>query len=284
MTVQENERSQPIDIVLDEMINDLSERELEVAANATYPNPNKSRDKQVFHAKAYAQLFLESSEGNKEKALNNLKRTIQFRQELDVDCLRSTFVNPASKYQAKLKKSLSTKHVYVQGYDKDGRSTFIFIPRRVTQHDPVWTLREHIWTMEKAIACSRAPDKTANFVVDFKGFSLLSHTPPTQIGKDLMTVLRKHYAGRVNKIFLVDAPSTFICLWSIFNPFIGRLTRRKIHFVSSDEQKENVIGEWYTREEATPWMLPGGKKSRELNMDEYLHSTPYEEAFDAVLN
>jgi CRAL/TRIO domain len=274
------------------MLNQLKPEELELAAQASYEyghsssSPSKfgqdtdEPSQRTYFASAMAQRYLESK-ADKDKALDFMKSTLQFRKDLDIDglvrCSRSS--GNSDTYQG-LRRFLSTKQSFVQGYDKSGRSTYIFIPRLVQGHDPEWTLKGHVWSLERAIACSRARDKTVNFAVDFAGFDVLSHAPPLAIGKEIMLTLRNHYVGHVNRIFLVNAPTAFVCLWAVMKHFAGSKTRSKIQFVNSESERTAIIGDFYTQEEATHWMLPFGKKNRELDVDEYLDDTPFDRAFD----
>lgn len=266
---------------VDDLVRCLSDEEIEVAARSTYAYAHGTSTKhRLEYAKDMALRFLHSKKRDKVRALEGMKNTITFRREKDIDGLQKAMEDPLSDYHARLRDELSSRHTYVQGYDKDGRSTYVFVPRRVKSHDPTWTLNGHIWTLEKAIACSKAKDHTVNAVVDFSGFSAMHNVPPTSVGKELMATLRKHYVGHVNQIFLIDAPYAFLFLWAIFKPFAGRMTREKIHFVSSHEQKQIEVGQWYNTDQATPWMLPGGKKNRDLDLDEYLRNQPFDRAFD----
>lgn len=283
------------------ILNQLTLEELEIAARAAYeyhrysctcptqddddnaavPDDDRSfkNRERLRYASAMAQRYLDSK-SDRDTALQFMKATIQFRKDLDIDNLRNAATDTSSDYHTPLIKFLSTKQSFVQGYDCRGRSTYIFVPRMVREHDPEWTRKGHVWSLERAIACSRAPDKTVNVVVDFSGFSVLSHAPPPLIGKDIMLTLRNHYVGHVHRILLVDAPPAFTWLWAFFKKFAGSKTRNKIHFVNSDLEKETLIGELYAADEAASWMLPTGKKNRKLDLDEYLQETPFDQAFD----
>lgn len=263
------------------LLKDLSENEIETAARTSYAYAmKKSQQGRFFHAAEMARRYLESAQSDKTIALERMKSTLEFRRQKKLDVLREALNDPVNYYHKELKHSLSSGHVYVQGHDREGRSTFIFIPRRVQNHDPELTMASHLWTMEKAIACSRARDGTINAVVDFKDFSAFTHAPPTAVGKELMTTLRNHYVGYINAIFLLDAPTTFLCLWAIFKPFAGRKTREKIHFISSVEERKEFLGPLYEADQAAPWMLPNGGKKRELDIEEYTERLPFDKAFD----
>ena len=273
---------------IDEMLNCLSSDELEIAARCNFeylqkPNPALTRS----CASQMAARYLRSKQEFNE-ALKCMKATIQFRKEFDVDGLRLSFVNDhnneqqsaGNQYRRPLEEQLRSKMVYVQGYDKDGRATYIFEPYRVQNHDPEWTIKQHVWTLERAIACTKSRDKMVNVVINFNGFSVFKHAPPTKASKEFMQMLRNHYTGHVNQIFIVDAPTAFLCLWSIFKPLLSRNTTERTKFVSSNTGKIKTIGKLYSSHQATPWMLPTGRKCRELDVDEYLFATPFDKAFD----
>lgn len=281
---QENEK-------LDWMISQLSEAEIELAARADYnylslegPGGTPfSRKERISYAKHICLRYLESKKGKEDVALAKVQDTLKFRQEMDVDGLVTAFDNDndsnsptTNDYATELEKHLGTQHMFVQGYDKDQRATFFFIPRRVTHHHPEWSIKEALYTMERAIACSKCNDKSINAICDFKDFSI-KNAPPLDVGQRFLTTLRSHYAGQVHRIFLVDAPTSFRLLWRLLQGFVGTNTRSKIIFVSG-EHKEQVLGEYYD-----PSQLPAflqGSKTRELNMQEYFYETPFDQAFD----
>lgn len=262
------------------MLSKLSECEKEIAARTSYSYVKEpTEERKLIFAEAMAKRYL-SSKSDKTKALAKMKATLVFRKDLDIDALLDTPLNPTSPLHKPLRNFFSNKKLYVSGYDKDGRSTYIFVPRLVEDHCPRWTVKGHVYSMERAIACSKASDKTVNAVVDFNGFSFLRNTPPAAVGKEIMLTLRNHYVGHIHQIFIVDAPAAFLCIWKIFEPFAGTSTRTKIKFVNSASQKEQVVGRLYSKEEAASWMLPGGLKNRELDVDEYLFKTPFDSSFD----
>jgi CRAL/TRIO domain len=240
--------------------------------------PNTLRIK---YARDMARRYLRSDRHrDPHAAVRNLATTLQFRQQVDVDGLRTAFHDPASPHRKGLLQRLSDRAAYVCGYDVEGRATFVFEPHRVSGHDERWTVRQHVYTLERAVACSRSCDGTVNAVVNFRDFSYARHAPPAYIGQQFFTTLGTHYVGRVHQIFIVDAPGEFYLLWALLKPFIGRNTRSKVQFVSSEAQKATVIGRYYKLQQARPWMLPGGEKSRELDLDEYLFRTPFDKSFD----
>jgi CRAL/TRIO domain len=322
---------------LSEMLQQLSPEEIEVAARASYVYlKGKSTEKKDYHAKQYCLRYLRSKK-NVDKAVMKLKETLAFRQEIKVDGIRTVFDDDndnenenddgssqppeaeaeqamaeteaaaaaaaaaAAFFKETLQRNLSSKHLYVQGYDRHGRSTFIFVPRNVKHHDAEWTIIEHVYTLERALACSKLQATTTtttttdgvgdcsstmvepvNAIVDFTGFAT-HHAPPMHIGKQFMTILRNRYVGCIHQIFLVNAPTAFLFLWSVLKHFVGKNTRDKIHFVNSSKKNgkcSNLLADYYDLDQAASWMLPGGTKNHELDIDEYLLKTPFHQAFD----
>lgn len=263
------------------MLSQLTPEELEAAARVDYEylqNPG-AESPEVF-ARPMALRYLKSKK-DPELALAKMRSTLAFRKDIDMDGLRLAFEDPFSPYSEPLEKMLSSGKNFVQSYDKEGRATHVFVPRMTKKHDSEWTLKESLYTMERAIACSKAADKSVNAVLDFRGFNAITHAPPPALGKDFLLALRSHYAGQVHKIFILDAPAGFAWIWKIFQPFLGKATQDKIIFVSGRKQKEKVLGKYYAPEQATEWMLPqtGKMVDRPLDIQEYLWKTPFNKAF-----
>mmetsp|Transcript_33218 Transcript_33218/g.37032 ORF Transcript_33218/g.37032 Transcript_33218/m.37032 type:complete len:329 (+) Transcript_33218:81-1067(+) len=264
----------------------LTTTELETAARSNYlylKNPIPCERNRF--ARGLVERNIESNDGNVDVALKKIQKTLKFRQDIQIDDLITAFdknninnkVNDTNTAAEILGTHLSTKKFYVQGYDKEGRSTLYFIPRLVTNgHDNEWTLKEAIYSMERAIACSR--QDTINAVVDFSEFSVSQHSPPMDIGKQFLTTLRNHYAGHIHCIFLINTPFSFSVLWNIFSPFIGTQTRDKIVIVKNND--DDVIRDLYDLEEIPSWFALGGKKNRPLDVDEYLYELPFDASFN----
>ena len=189
-----------------------------------------------------------------------------------------------------LKSHLKHQKYFVQGYDKDGRSTLYFVPRNVQGHDMEWTMKEAIYSIERAVACSKSNDKTINAIVDFSGFNLSKHSPPVDIGKEFLTTLRSHYAGQIHSIYLINTPFSFNILWKIFSPFVGSQTRNKIKFWNNGKRghtknsSSSPLLELYDIDQLPNWLVEGGRSNRPFDIDEYLHELSFHEAFDGREN
>uniref|UniRef100_A0A7S3L748 CRAL-TRIO domain-containing protein n=1 Tax=Amphora coffeiformis TaxID=265554 RepID=A0A7S3L748_9STRA len=261
-----------------DLLSQLTEQELKWAARASYDYLDDPAPKDEKYAREFVQKFLRST-SDPEKALKRVQGALAFRQQIDVDGIRLAF-DQSNKHTAPLKAQLENKSLYVQGYDKEGRSTYVFQTSKVREHDEEWTLKSHIYTLERALASSKAHDGTVNAMIDFKDFSLINNAPPLHIGKQFMTTFRDHYAGSVNQIFLLDAPSTFLVLWKVMKSFVGTKTRNKINFVnSSSTETEEHLTQLYDKEQLAPWMMQGGTNDRPFDLEEYLHKTSFNKSF-----
>jgi hypothetical protein len=267
---------------MEDVIRSLNSKELDTAAKTNYdyllsPDDMPLKKKSI---QAAVQRVLRSKNHSTLTTLDALQRTLAFRQKIGIDELRLAFSNP-NEYLEPLYQHLSRGMVYVCGYDKQGRSTYIFQPSCVTnsQDELDWTIRMHVYTLERAIACSKCPEKRVNAVLNFQGFSIRNHKPPMDLGIAFMKTLRDHYSGHVNQVFLIDAPRTFLCLWAVFAPFLAVKTKKRIHFVSGNKQKKTVIGGIYEEDQAPSWMLPGGTLNPVFDPQAYLKDTPFDKAF-----
>jgi len=263
------------------VLDNLTEEELEWAARTVYEYVQHPRSEwREYYASLLCQRYLKSKKGDIPIATRKVKETIAFRKKERIEELMTVMERqPDSETAQSLQYELKDRTFYVQGYDKDGRSTLYFIPRRMTHFDKVWHLKSAIYSIERAMACSQAYDRTINVIVDFSGFSLYKHSPPLDVGKEFLLTLRNHYAGQTHKILLLDCPPSFHILWNIFSSFVGTETRSKLEFLSTVEQKMMTTSNLYDIDELPPFVHPKGGMVRELDIDEYLHRLQFDQAF-----
>lgn len=267
------------DSVVNIMVSQLTEKEMEIAAQTNYDYFKYNKGSRTDIVRSMAQRYVDSKK-DADVALTKMRETLEFRQTVNINTIRTAFDDPENSRdgteKALLEHRLSKKSHYVQGYDKDGRATYLFIPRRVDEHEEEGSVKEILYSIERALACS----STINVIIDFSGFSLTKNAPPLSIGKKTLLILRHHYVGQIDKIFILDAPVAFPLLWKMFKGFIGKETKKKIHFVN-EKKKATILSQYYSDQEATSWMIPErGQKNRDLDVDEYLYQLPFDQTFD----
>ena len=295
------------------MLESLSEDEKEHAARSSFkylfksvkqPPPQDGsgavthkelKDERDYYAARMAMRHLASKKRNFEVALQKMKNAIQFRRDQDLDGLRLCFhtdeipnLDAETKsryavYREHLEERMATGRVYVQGYDKQGRAIYTIYAARTKDFDPDWFVKESLYNFERAIACtereSEGKEECVTVIGNYTGFQS-KHAAPMSLSHEFMDVMRQNYPGRVKRVYLLNTPTSFRFFWSIVQPFLGTETRKKIQFLSSEKQKEREFGELVSLEQAAPWMREGGKKSRDLQVIEYLHDTSFDHAFD----
>jgi len=79
-----------------------------------------------------------------------------------------------------------------------------------------------------------------SFVIDCSGFSL-SNMPPVKIIKQAFTLLHHHYPTRVGFIVFLYTGSAFQLLWKVLAPLVSPMTRNKIFFLPSGEEKKELL-------------------------------------------
>jgi hypothetical protein len=312
--VLENDRGEAasqcgeVDQQINALLDQLSPDELESAARASYAYevafpvttitpltlldcPVRARHRRLYASclahQAARQISLFSASGQR-KALQILQNTIQFRRTYNVDHLRHLF-RPSTQCsstqlsctcQQTLDQHLQSRDLYVCGYDRQGRATYIFKPTEETcVYDGVWTVKKHIYTLERALACSRHPGEI-NAVVHFSQLSP-GCLPPMHLAREFLRIFRNHYATTVHKVFVVDAPPILAhVLWhGMLQPFLPRDLRKKIVLVRSSADA-SALADFYDAAEAASWMMPHGTKNRDLNIEEYLYQTEFHQAFN----
>lgn len=211
------------------LLHDLSSKEVELAARTDYRYLTKQTNNREASALAMAERYVRSK-SSYSRALKSIRVTLDYRANRAMDAMRSIHDMSDS-----LRENLSNGNAYVTGRDKDGRSTLVFVPRLVDDHEG--SVDGLLWTLERAIACTQA-NSEINAIVDFSGFDLWKHTPPISVGKRILTLLRHHYVGHVHRIFFLHAPTSVNYLWNTFKAFAGQKTKEKIAFVrGSDLEK-----------------------------------------------
>jgi hypothetical protein len=176
-----------------EMVDALTKEELEHAAMASYHyslSEDKTKAEREKYAMAMAFRHLVVCFGDPVNALERMKKTIQFRITMDVDGIRTCFyskmVDEANKatytlYKEKMEAQLETGKMFVMGYDTRGCSIMPIISRNSNPVEPEWYIKAHIYTLERAIACSerstKGADSKVNIIMDYNGHQL-KHTPP----------------------------------------------------------------------------------------------------------
>lgn len=301
----ENHFTQSHETITREMIGSLNEEEIEIAARSSYrylklatknkkdgPPSSPSSEIRNQMAMKMARRHLIASNGVKEKALQSLQSTIQYRKTVSIDAIRCCYENPNDtdieyeKLRHLFDKQMEHPSIFVGGYDKENRAILMIDVGQKTDFHPVNFILMHVLVIERAFACTeRVTDgkqEKVTVFINYNGFSERSSSPPLQVTKELLYCLRDHFPERVDKIFLMDAPLVFRGIWKIIRLFVDPITKQKIHFVTGEKQKRVICSKVVDPEQARPFMHPEGKRTERVDMKRFLYDTPFDRAYGEV--
>jgi hypothetical protein len=292
------------------MVSQLSESELEHAARTSYRyyvasiaaerdpvTQIKPSDEERCHlAMRMARRHLVAENGDADLALEKMKNTIQYRQDSKIDEMRVAFSekddeSPEDGERTKTLKNirdniehqLSTGKMYVRGYDTRDTATFVGVARRNNSDDPEWYIKVNMYTMERAIAATErmtnGKEEKVCALFDYNGYTS-AHAPPISVTRDLFYCLKDHYPERLQHVFVIDAPLVFRGFWYLVKPFLDPITKKKVKFATGKDQKEQMFGPLFDKNQAMDFMFPDAKKTKPFNRDEYLYQIPFTHAFE----
>ena len=304
------------DVITSQMVAELTDVEKEKAARSSYRyfiaalkgDSNVHNAARDHCAKRMARRHLVADDGNMTVALRKMKETIKYREDMEVDIIRHCFyvkhsrgweeleslrlsakkgttlegVEKSLDYHRKgLEKELSEGKLFIRGRTKFNNPLYVVLTHRfVSGFSKEWYMKYNIYTLERAIAIvEKATDGKIEKVAvafDFGQYNAKMR-PPLGLSKNLQFCLRDHYPERVEKVILIDTPFIFRAFWSLIKPFIDPNTKEKVVFVTGSEQKKEIVGNLVDQENAMPFMLPGGKLESDIDIDNYLHQTPFDQ-------
>lgn len=295
------------DCLADLILNNLTECEKEQAARASSyqylvasadPAQAPSSDVRDRHAKATIERYLaverklnknSTVEEWTTNAENRLKKTLEYRLTNNVDDIRLCFETHTaeSSVHAYLREGLvkrfANKASLIRGFSKEGHALFQNFPRADTSWEEEFYIKGNIYMLEKALACTetRTGGKKDKVIVlyDYNSYAM-KNTPPTMLVKRLLYNLRDHYPERLEQVFVVDAPFIFRAFWAVVKHFIDPITKGLVQFVSGEEEKKLVLGSIISEDEASPWMLQGGKVVDEVDVNKFFYDTPFDHMYE----
>ena len=213
--------------IVNDIFNLLNDDEKEKTARASsyryLKNPKANdRDRQA-RSQIERYVIVEEKLGNsksaKEVAYNKLKKTIEYRDEQQIDDIRLCFdknkLSNKNKLHAKLRQIIEDRFAtgasFTRGYTKDGEALFINLPRADTHWEEEGYIKGNIYTLERALACTERRTNGAKSKViafyDYNGYRL-ANSPPPLLVKELLSVLRDHYPDRLGKL-------NYVCTFAV---------------------------------------------------------------------
>jgi len=259
-----------------EIIDKLSESELEQAACTSYAYFAKRENNGVHRRKMalrMARRCLVADKGNVQKALNRLRNTLKFREEVRINDLRAvTCQDPDISNEW-------TESLAVSGYDTSNRAILVRFARKFDFS--TLTLEVFIkivlYQLERAIACgeyrSRGTQEKIVVATDYSNHERAA-SPSTAFMRAVIDVFQIHYPERLELFIGVDPPLSVRLVTSIIWPFLDPETRKKIKSVSGDQAKQTELKSIVSLDQAMSFLRPGGQV-KTWDTKKYLNSIPF---------
>mmetsp|Transcript_35989 Transcript_35989/g.78835 ORF Transcript_35989/g.78835 Transcript_35989/m.78835 type:complete len:326 (+) Transcript_35989:1-978(+) len=292
------------DEITTKMVEALTDEEKEKAARTSYryfiasissETPPPSAAERDRCAKLMARRHLVADKGDRKVALEKMRNTLDYRDKLNVDIIRRCFYYKDEEFanggdqslkeiyeyhREGLRRELSEGKLFVRGRTRGGHPLYCILTHKFTTgFRAEWYMKYNIYTLERAIAIAEHETdghvEKVCVVFDFGRYSSKLR-PPLGLSKELQFCLRDHYPERVGRVLLIDTPFIFRAFWTLIRPFIDPNTKNKISFISGEEEKRMVVGSIIEEKDAMPFMLPGAKLTNDVDIDAYLHSTPFD--------
>lgn len=222
---------------------------------------------------------LRAEKGDVEKAIFKIKDTIQWRQDFEVEKIKTCFEPQGdAEMRAIIAKENESGKVYCRGYDHHGRVVMYMRPARENTNDEVNQMRHLVYNLERAIACTahKSGLEKINLFIDYRGFRLRD-SPPMSTSKHTLDILQKHYPERMYRAYLCNPPYIFKAFYTLIKPFVDPTTKEKICFCNGKEGLETLQENFDLN--TTEECAGGTGNLKEFDSFEYF-SKPFHLAFD----
>ncbi|KAI2488944.1 CRAL/TRIO domain containing protein [Fragilaria crotonensis] len=285
------------------LVDALSEEDREIAARTSYAYWYASRRGPNDHcltptirnnmAKKEARRHLVGKGGDENLARKTLQASLEYRKEYGIDALRLCFVtNPVfatdderilcTKFQTQIETELPKQHLIVRGMDKDSRPITVYLSRQevtsTAAFDTEAFLITRLYVAERATAAVEflTAGQEEKLTVFFRtGDYVRANAPPVSAIQKMVTLLQRNYPERLHKFVWLDAPLWMRTLFSLLRYFLDETTASKLVMVSGEEERERVVSDIVSSDQAMPFMLSDGKLGLPMEPAHYLHQVPF---------
>jgi len=229
-----------------------------------------------------------------EAACANLRKTLEYREEKQVDAILQCFDEDKqleedgvhATIRQRLEDMFSDKIAVVRGYTMDGSAMSQNFPRNMDRFEIEYFIKQNIYLLERALACTERhtngeKDKIVIFY-DYNGYAMKNSPPPLFV-KELLSDFRDHWPERLRHVFIVDSPFFFRAFWAIVKHFIDPITKELVQFITGEEQKK-ILREIVSEDQAAPYMFDGGKDGEETDIKAFLYETPFDHVYGEHLS
>jgi len=218
--------------------------------------------------------YLRGEKSNVKSATENLKETLKWRKDFDVDKI------VAGGYDELMKVENQTGKMYVRGYDKDGSAVMYMKPGLENTNNEENQMRHLVWVFERAIAATTrntgGKEEKISVIIDYEKFSAWN-SPPMSTTKHTAKIFQNHYPERMKRVYMCNPPSYFSVFWALAKPFIDPVTRDKVVFCNGKAGLERVKELMNDMEKIET--CAGGKALQKFDSTTWIESR-FDETFD----
>jgi hypothetical protein len=237
-------------LIVDTLVDGLTEQEKEVAARSSY-SYSKLADASASAAgtrvrtrfldnareKAAADMaarHLIAEEGNFNRSLSNLKKSIAYREERNI----SEYSTSLNQEKRELIESyMEDGHLFVRGYDVEDRAVVHIIAKNAPDGKKKGCLESCCYAIEKAIACTEREGLGESEFVVSVDFSGVEEWRGEEVFQQLFDVLKQCYSSQLHHVFLFNAPPMVRAKWA-FLKLVDTVAKQKVQFISYKERHE----------------------------------------------
>jgi len=275
------------------MIAQLSEEELELAAQSSYAywkysqscsSPSSELRKKM--AMREANRYFLAANRDQSKALEYLRKTCTYRQETRVDILRACFDKDfcfaneqdrdlAATFRARILQDTASQPIVVHGRDKADCAILRIGERHCSKTDDQEFLTTQLYMVERALAATEANSMGCQdmMVVFLDAGCFQSKCAPSRtILKELISILQNHYPQRLKTLLVLDPPLWLRSMYAVLSPALDKRTRQKFQMAKGKKAKRRVFGEIVKEEESD--------MEDELDLRQYTSEVPFHCSYD----
>lgn len=292
----------PLTTIFQDLVKLLNEEELEILAQTSYAywlaslsqdHPPTADQRERMALREVRRQSRKSADDDA-KVLHEIKETAKHRKEQRYDLIRASAIENSimlfeseeeraemetelAKIRAAVDSDLKKQASYIRGKDKEGRALLVGRSRLVADTVHEEFLMTQLYLIERGLAATefntKGKEEKMVVVLDFSEF-YASLSPAWESIKALAHILGNFYPERLIRTVVTDPPFWVRTSYNMLTPFIDPITLEKYILVYGDEGKQ-LLKKYFDPEQAMPFMIPEGKLSESVDLQQFQRVVPF---------